>query len=46
MKEPVEIYGQPEFENASLIVGWQDDAGKLGPKVIDCLNRHIKGKFL
>lgn len=44
MKEPVEIYWQPEFENASLVVGWQDDAGKLGPKVIDYLNKHIKGK--
>jgi hypothetical protein len=37
MKEPVEVYWQPELENASLVVGWQEDAGKLGPKVIHYL---------
>ena len=44
MKQPVKVYSQPELENASLIVGWQEDAGKLGPKVIDYLSEHIKGK--
>jgi proteasome assembly chaperone (PAC2) family protein len=44
MKEPVKVYSQPELENASLVIGWQEDAGKLGPKVIDYLNRHIRGK--
>jgi proteasome assembly chaperone (PAC2) family protein len=43
MKEPVKFLFQPELENASLIVGWQEDAGKLGSKVIDYLNNHIKG---
>jgi len=45
MKEPVEIHSQPELDNASLIVGWQEDAGKLGQKVIEYLNRHIKTKI-
>jgi len=45
MKEPVETHSQPELDNASLIVGWQEDAGKLGPKVIEYLNRHIKAKI-
>jgi proteasome assembly chaperone (PAC2) family protein len=45
MKEPVEMHSQPELGNASLIVGWQQDAGKLGPKVIEYLNRHIKAKI-
>jgi len=44
MKEPVNVHSQPDLENASLIVGWQEDAGKLGPKVITYLNQHIKGK--
>ena len=44
MKEPVNIRSQPQLENASLIVGWQEDAGKLAPRVIDYLNKHIKGK--
>lgn len=46
MKEPVNVtvHSQPKLENASLIVGWQEDAGKLGPKVIDYLNKHVRGK--
>ena len=44
MKELVNVSSQPELENASLIVGWQEDAGKLGPKVIDYLNKHIKAR--
>ena len=44
MKELVNVRSQPELENASLVVGWQGDAGKLGPKVIDYLNKHIRGK--
>ena len=44
MKEPVNIRSQPELEDASLIVGWQEDAGKLAPKVIDYLTKHIRGK--
>jgi proteasome assembly chaperone (PAC2) family protein len=46
MKEPVNvnIRSQPQLENASFIVGWQEDASRLGPKVIDYLNQHIKGR--
>jgi proteasome assembly chaperone (PAC2) family protein len=44
MKEIVKMHSQPELENSSLIVGWQQDAGKLGPKVIEYLNKHIKAK--
>ena len=44
MKELVKIYSQPELENTSLVVGWQEDAGKLGSKVIEYLSRHIKAK--
>lgn len=45
MKELVNVSSQPDIENASLIVGWQEDAGKVGPKVIDYLNKHIKAKI-
>ena len=44
MKELVNAHSMPELEKASLIVGWQEDAGKLGPKVIEYLNKHIKAK--
>jgi proteasome assembly chaperone (PAC2) family protein len=45
MKETVEMHSQPELGNASLIVGWQQDIGKLGQKVIEYLNRHIKARI-
>lgn len=35
---------QPQFENPSLIVTWNEDAGKLGPGVVEYLNRKIKSK--
>ena len=44
MTELVSLCSEPKLENASLIVGWQEDAGKLGPKVIDYLNKHIKAR--
>ncbi len=44
MSEQVSVYSQPELENASLIVGWKEDEGKLGAEVIGYLNEHIKGK--
>lgn len=35
---------QPEFENPTLIVAWDEDAGKLGPKVIEYINRRLSAK--
>jgi proteasome assembly chaperone (PAC2) family protein len=35
---------RPKFENPSLIVGWEADSGKLSPKVIEYLNKKIKGR--
>lgn len=32
---------QPKFECLSLIVGWDKDAGKLGPKVVEYLTRKM-----
>jgi proteasome assembly chaperone (PAC2) family protein len=44
MKELVNVHSEPPLENASLIVGWGEDAGKLGSKVTGYLNKYIKGK--
>lgn len=44
MKNVFKFFKQPQFENPSLIVGWNEDAGKLSPKVIEYLNRKIKGR--
>jgi len=43
-KHPFKIYGKPELESSPLVVGWGEDAGKLGTKVIDYLNRKLGGK--
>lgn len=44
MKGRVELYSQPQLENPSLIVGWQEDAGRLGWLVLDYLLAHIQGR--
>jgi len=44
MKNIFKFSAQPEFENPSLIVGWNKDAGKLSSKVIEYLNRKMKSK--
>jgi len=44
MKNIFKFSEQPEFENPSLIVGWNKDAGALSPKVIEYLNKKIKSK--
>lgn len=44
-RPPYEIYRIPNFQNPSLIVGWQtQDAGELGTKVIDFLNKKLRGE--
>lgn len=43
-EHPFQIYGQPELQSSSLIVGWNEDAGRLGSKVIDYLKQKLGGK--
>ena len=44
MKKKFRFTEQPEFENPSLIVGWEQDSGKLSPKVIEYLNKKKNSK--
>jgi proteasome assembly chaperone (PAC2) family protein len=44
MKDRFRLSGIPELRTPSLIVGWSTDAGKLGSKVIDYLNKHLGGR--
>jgi len=44
MKDLIKFTLQPEFKKSSLIVGWSEDAGKLGSQVIDCLNKKLKSR--
>ncbi len=43
-KYPFKIYRKPKLESSSLVIGWSEDAGKLGPKVVDYLNKKLGGK--
>jgi len=44
MKDIFKFSEQPEFECPSLIVGWDNDAGKLSPKVFEYLNRKMNSR--
>lgn len=44
MKEPLKFSWQPELQSPSLVVGWSADAGKLGAKATDYLNRKLGGQ--
>ncbi len=44
MKDPLKFSWQPELKRPSLVVGWSVDAGTLGAKVIDYLNRKLGGQ--
>jgi proteasome assembly chaperone (PAC2) family protein len=39
-------YREAGFQSSSLVVGWSSDAGKLGPKVTDYLNRKLDAQKL
>jgi proteasome assembly chaperone (PAC2) family protein len=40
-KYPCKVHFEPELENASLVVGWNEDAGRLGTGVIDYLTEKL-----
>ena len=40
-REPLNVYLEPKLSSSSLIVGWNQDAGRLGPKVMDYLIRKL-----
>ncbi len=42
--EAFKIHELPRLQNPSLIVAWSQDAGRLGSKVIDLLNRKLGGR--
>jgi len=44
MKNIFKFSEQPTFENPSLIVGWDKDAGQLSQKVIEYINKKIKSR--
>jgi proteasome assembly chaperone (PAC2) family protein len=43
-KHPYKVYFEPELESASLVVGWNEDAGGLGAKSLDYMNEKLGGR--
>ena len=43
-KRPFKILAEPKLQGSSLVVAWSEDAGKLGPKVVDYLNKKLQGQ--
>jgi len=39
------FYDKPKLRECSLLVCWNEDAARLGPKVINYLNNKLQGKF-
>jgi len=44
MKGPFRLSRQPELQSPTLVVGWSADAGKLGLRVTDYLNKKLGGQ--
>ena len=44
-KRPFKILAEPKLQGSSLVVAWSEDAGKLGPKVVDYLNKKLQGEI-
>lgn len=42
---PFKIYDRPELQNSVLIIAWNQDVGKVGPKVADYLRQKLGGKM-
>jgi hypothetical protein len=38
---PFKVLKKPKFQGSSLVVGWNEDAGQLGPGVIDYLTGEL-----
>lgn len=41
---PFKVLRKPKFQSSSLVVGWNEDAGQLGPGVIDYLTHKLGGE--
>jgi proteasome assembly chaperone (PAC2) family protein len=41
---PTTIYKEPKFRQSSLVLGWNEDIGRLGRNVTDYLNSELKGE--
>jgi proteasome assembly chaperone (PAC2) family protein len=42
--QPFKLFIKPELESSSLVVAWNQDAGRVGPKVAEYLNKELASK--
>lgn len=42
--QPFKLFFKPELESSPLVVAWNQDAGKVGPKVADYLNKELASR--
>ena len=43
-EQPFKLFTKPKLESSSLVVAWDQDAGSVGPKVADYLNKELESK--
>ena len=44
MEDPLKFFWQPQLQSPSLVVGWSEDASRLGSRVTDYLIRKLGGQ--
>ena len=42
--QPFRLFAKPKLESSSLVVAWNQDAGKVGPSFVDYLNRKLESR--
>jgi len=42
--QPFKLFFKPELESSPLVVAWNQDAGRVGPKVADYLNNELASR--
>ena len=43
-EQSFKLFVTPELESSSLVVAWDQDAGRVGPKAIDYLNKELESR--
>lgn len=45
-RQPFKLFIKPKLESSSLVIAWNQDAGRVGPKVADYLNKELASREL
>jgi len=44
MSDAINLFSKPKLRHPVLVVGWEEDAGRLGPAVVDYLHTELRGQ--